>query len=218
MSEDESRAEAPRHKDKKSRRRRILKWVAIVLAVVLLSVATGAVVIYKKLENNITAITPDLGTDRPVKPKVQGPQEPLNVLILGSDNRDGTKIGGETPGLSDTTILLHLSADRKRAYGVSIPRDAMVQRPSCRSKNGHTVVPGGLTQFNAAYAVGGPGCTIKTVEQITNVNIDHFVVINFAGFKDMVNAINGVTVCVPSEVDDNVGHIHLPQGDLQGQR
>jgi LCP family protein required for cell wall assembly len=212
LSEDESRADEPRHKDKPSRRRKILKWVAIVLSIVVLTVATAGLVAYKKLEGNITAVTPDLGTDRPAKPKVEGPKEPLNVLILGSDNRDGTKIGGETPGLSDTTILLHLSANRKRAYGVSIPRDAMVDRPACRTKNGKSTVPGGLTQFNAAYAVGGPACTIKTVEHITNVHIDHFVVINFAGFKDMVNAINGVKVCVPEEVNDEVGHIHLPAG------
>ena len=213
MSEDESRADESRHKGRHPRRRRILKWTAIVLSVVVLTVAAIGLVLYKKLEGNITAYDPpDLGANQPVKPKVVGPQEPLNVLVLGSDNRDGTKIGGETPGLSDTTILLHLSADRKRAYGVSIPRDAMVQRPDCRSKDGRSTVPGGLTQFNAAYAVGGPGCTIKTVQDITNIKIDHYVVINFAGFKDMVNAINGVKVCVPKEVNDNVGHIHLPAG------
>ncbi len=213
MSEDESRADEPRHQARSTRRRRILKWTAIVLAVVVLSVAAIGLILYKKLEGNITAYDPpDLGTNQPVKPKVEGPKEPLNVLILGSDNRDGTKIGGETPGLSDTTILLHLSADRRRAYGVSIPRDAMVERPDCRSKDGKSTVPGGRTQFNAAYAVGGPGCTIKTVQAITNIKIDHYVVINFAGFKDMVNAINGVRVCVPEEVNDNVGHIHLPAG------
>ena len=58
----------------------------------------------------------------------------MNVLVMGSDNRDGTNIGGDTPGLSDTTILLHLSADRKRAYGVSLPRDAMVDGLSARPR------------------------------------------------------------------------------------
>ena len=53
---------------------------------------------------------------------------------------------------------------------------------------------------------------------MTNIRIDHFVVVNFAGFKDMVNAVHGVTVCVPQEVNDDVGHIHLPAGHLQGQR
>ncbi len=175
--------------------------------------STVLVVVYKKLEGNIHSISNiGLGDDRPAKPKVAGPQQPLNVLIMGSDDRKGTNIGGATPGLSDTTILLHLSADRKRAYGVSIPRDAMVERPTCLSKNGKTELPGGIRQFNAAFAVGGPACTVRTVEHLTNIHIDHFVVVNFAGFKDMVNAVHGVTVCVPTEVNDDVGHIHLPQG------
>ena len=125
------------------------------------------VIAYKKLEGNINADLDrdDLGDDRPEAVEVEGPKKPLNVLVMGSDNRDGTNIGGDTPGLSDTTILLHLSADRKRAYGVSLPRDAMVERPECKTKNGKKTVPGGLTQFNAAYAVGGPACTIKTVEK-----------------------------------------------------
>ena len=119
---------------------------------------------------------------------------------MGSDTRKGkgNHIAGETPGLSDTTILLHLSKDRSRAYGVSIPRDAMVERPTCMKKDGSGTVAGGLTQFNAAYEVGGPACTIKTVESITKVFIDHFVVVDFNGFKQMVDALGGVKVCVPT--------------------
>ena len=184
----------------------------IVISVLVLVLASAFVIVYKKLEGNINAMPLNLGNDRPAKPAVEGPKQPLNVLVLGSDTREGSKIGGESPGLSDTTILLHLSADRKSAFGVSLPRDAMVERPECDSKDGKKKIPGGLTQFNAAYSIGGPACTIKTVEQLTDIRIDHFVVIDFAGFKEMVNAINGVTVCVPKEVNDNVGHIHLPAG------
>jgi LCP family protein required for cell wall assembly len=141
--------------------------------------------------------------------------EAINVLVMGSDTRQGANgvgIGGSTPGLSDTTILLHLSANRKFAYGVSLPRDAMVQRPACRNKSGNGVDPGGLTQFNAAYAIGGAACTVKTVETLTGIRINHFVVIDFVGFKNMVNAINGVTICVPEAVNDTVGNINLPAG------
>jgi LCP family protein required for cell wall assembly len=205
--------EEPRRADRHPRRRRILKRIGIGVLVFVVALSTVLVVVYKKLEGNIHPISvAGLGTDRPKKPKVAGPQEPLNVLIMGTDDRKGTNIGGQTPGLSDTTILLHLSADRKRAYGVSIPRDAMVERPTCLSKNGKKELPGGIRQFNAAFAVGGPTCTVRTVEQLTNISIDHFVVVNFAGFKDMVNAVHGVTVCVPTEVNDDVGHIHLPEG------
>jgi LCP family protein required for cell wall assembly len=212
LSEEEPRADEPRHKGKHSRRRRLIQRVVIALSVLLILLTSVVVIAYKKLEGNINEISIGNLGDRPKAVEVEGPKKPLNVLVMGSDNRDGTNIGGDTPGLSDTTILLHLSADRKRAYGVSLPRDAMVERPECSTKNGKKTVPGGQTQFNAAYAVGGPGCTIKTVESLTNIRIDHFVVINFAGFKEMVNAINGVTVCVPQEVNDDVGHIHLPEG------
>ena len=214
MSEEEPSAEVPRHKGSVPRRRRITQRVVIVLSVLVVVLTSAFVIAYKKLEGNINAVSiaDQLGDDRPDTVDVEGPKRPLNVLVMGSDNRDGTNIGGDTPGLSDTTILLHLSADRKRAYGVSLPRDAMVDRPECLTKNGKQTIPGGITQFNAAYAVGGPACTIKTVEKLTDIRIDHFVVIDFAGFKDMVNAVNGVTVCVPEEVNDDIGHIHLPEG------
>jgi LCP family protein required for cell wall assembly len=82
------------------------------------------------------------------------------------------------------------------------------------TENGDTD-SGGLSMFNAAYAVGGPGCTQRTVEQLTGIRIDHFVVVDFAGFKHMVDALGGVEVCVPEEVNDTVGNIHLPAGTFE---
>ncbi len=193
----------------------ILTAVAVVLAVVL-----GSLFAYRQLDGNITALDTEglLGSDRPEKVVDESePLEPLNILLLGSDTREGignAGIGGDSPGLSDTTILLHLSADRERAYGVSLPRDAMVERPECVTKAGDTD-PGGLSMFNAAYAVGGPACTQRTVEQLTGIHIDHFVVVDFAGFKKMVDALGGVEVCVPEEVNDDVGNIYLPQGTYE---
>jgi LCP family protein required for cell wall assembly len=188
----------------------VVKRVGIGVALLLMIVSTVAVVAYKRLEGNI-ATQQFLAGPRPTE-EVHGP---INVLVMGSDTREGANgkgIGGDTPGLSDTTILLHLSANRKFAYGVSLPRDAMVERPACPRKNGNGIDPGGLTQFNAAYAIGGPACTVKTVEHLTGIRINHFVVVDFVGFRAMVNAINGVTVCVPTEVNDTVGHIKLPAG------
>lgn len=194
-----------------SRRRRILRRVAIGLALLLVATTTALFVAYKQLEGNINAVDLDLGDDRPSEVEVEGPTESLTVLVMGSDSREGSNIGGETPGLSDTTMLLHVSADRTRAYGISLPRDLMVERPECEDEDGDAV-PGGLTQFNAAYAVGGPACTVRTVEQMTDVRIDHFVVIDFAGFKEMVDAVDGVKVCLPNEVNDDIGKIYLPEG------
>ncbi len=205
----------PKRRAEPTRARKIGSRVLVgVLSVSLVLGAVG-VYFYKRFEGNITQldVTKDLGKDRPQRLET-GPTRPLNVLVMGSDTRKGkgNHVAGETPGLSDTTILLHLSKDRSRAYGVSIPRDTMVERPTCEKKDGSGTVAGGLTQFNAAYEVGGPACTIKTVESITKVFVDHFVVVDFNGFKKMVDALGGVTVCVPAEVDDTVGNIHLAAG------
>jgi LCP family protein required for cell wall assembly len=217
-------SEPAQHRDP-ARKHRVLRTVAISVALVLVVAVTGGFLVYRHLDKNITSldVTPGLGTDRPTaKPEPNAPQKPLNVLLIGSDTRKGQTghIGGDTPGLSDTTILLHLSANRKLAYGVSLPRDAMVERPACLRKDGHGNDPGGLSQFNAAYAVGGPACTMKTVETLTKVRIDHFVVVDFNGFKKMVDALGGVKVCVPTAVNDTTGHITLPAGTytVKGQR
>ena len=214
-----------RHRSDPPRRGRVIRVVSIAMAIVVVAVLTGGFLVYRHLEGNITALdtSKQLGTDRPSAYVPPGKaRKPMNILLLGSDTREGQdgNIGGETPGLSDTTILLHLSADRTRAYGVSLPRDAMVQRPECIRKDGNGTDPGGLSMFNAAYAVGGPGCTQKTVEQLTGIRIDHFVVIDFNGFKKMVDALDGVQVCVPEEVHDDIGHIDLPAGtyEVTGQQ
>jgi LCP family protein required for cell wall assembly len=205
---------------KRRGRRRHPRWRKVLIGLVVLMVALTATfaIVYKQLQGNITTEN-FLPGPRP-KVVVQGP---LNVLVMGSDTRagaNGVGIGGTTPGLSDTTMLLHLSADRKFAYGVSLPRDAMVERPPCARKDGKGTDPGGLTQFNAAFAVGGAPCTVKTVESITHIHIDHFVVVDFVGFRSMVNAIGGVEICVPTAVDDTVGHIQLPAGtyNMTGQQ
>jgi LCP family protein required for cell wall assembly len=213
----------PRHRE--VRKHRVARTVAIAVAAVLVVALTAGFLAYRHLENNITTldVTDALGTDRPTEVvKPNAPNKPLDILLMGSDTREGqgNRIGGETPGLSDTTILLHISADRERAYGVSLPRDSMVERPPCEREDGQGMDPGGLSMFNAAYAVGGPACTIKTVEQITDIRIEHFVVVDFNGFKHMVDALGGVPVCVPEEVNDNIGNIHLRAGsyEVEGQQ
>ncbi len=205
----------PRHLDRAVKRRRLIRTVAISMVTVLVATLTGGYLVYRHLEGNITVndITDELGDDRPEKVVKDTEHQPLNILLLGSDTREGAgnNIGGETPGLSDTTILLHISANRENAYGVSIPRDAMVNMPSCKRED-RSMSAAGLQQFNAAYAIGGPGCTAKTIEQITDIRMDNYVVVDFNGFKNMVDALGGVEVCLPEEVNDTTGHINLPAG------
>ena len=158
-----------------------------------------------------------LGSDRPSKASAStaAQYEPVNLLVMGTDTRTGQGSGygnadttSSGNGQSDTTILVHISADRNHALGVSIPRDSWITRPTCGSG------PAGTTEgkFNEAFAVGGPACTIQAVESLTGVRIDHFVVVNFKGFKAVVDAIGGVPICLKNPVNDPKSHLNLPAG------
>lgn len=209
-----------RHRDHLTARKRTIKAISLTAGAVVLALVLSTLWAYRHLEGNITAvdITDIVGTDRPEKVESETDElDPLNILLLGSDERQGqaANIGGESPGLSDTTIVLHLSADRERAYGVSIPRDSIVDRPDCYTTDGSEIPGESEVMFNTAYAVGGPGCTQRTVEQLTGIRIDHFAVVKFDGFKDMVDALGGVEICVPTEVDDRSHGIYLPEGTYE---
>lgn len=213
-SMDEVSSTSGAYQKTKGSHRRRFKWVKrmpLITGTFLVIFAISGSYFFHLFEGNITTqkfIVPD--KDRPVVlPEVKGAR---NILIMGSDDRRGSKIGGVTPGLSDTTILLHLSANRKFAYGVSIPRDTMINRTACPFKDGRGTDPGGFTQFNAAFAIGGPACTVATVEAATGVRVNNFVVVNFNGFQKMVDAIGGVKMCVPTEVNDPIGKIYLKAG------
>jgi LCP family protein required for cell wall assembly len=178
----------------------------------------GVVLLYNNWNNNLVRedLDPLLGNDRPTKEEVSGPEEPLNILVMGSDSRSGkgNGIDGESGGgLSDTTILFHLSADRTFAYGISIPRDTAVMRPVCYREDG-TEIPAatGYSKWNAAFATGGPACTIRQLEQLSGIRVDNYIVVDFNQFKDMVNALDGVEVCIPEDINDEVRNIYLKAG------
>lgn len=193
----------------------VIRAVAISSAMVLAVLAGTVVLTYRHLEGNITESQAfdNIIAERPEEAEVEGPKEPLNILVLGSDSREGqTDVLGQTPGLSDTTILLHLSADRSRAYGVSIPRDLMVPRPACKGRSGGTVPAQSIVQWNDAFAVGGEACTVAQFEEMSDLRVDHVVIVNFNGFEDMVDALGGVPICVPTEVNDPIGKIYLSAG------
>ena len=202
----------------KNRRRHLVGRVVVATAVVL-GMVTGLSVVYfyRHLNDNLTILDIAQQLDnRPDKERSSLPKEPLNILVMGSDDRDGA--GNNIDGLtgdgarSDTTILFHLSADRKNAYGISIPRDTLVDRPDCTDEDGETLPGATDAMWNDAFAVGGPACTVQQVEQVTGVFIDHFIVVDFAGFQDMVDAIDGVEVCIPEDISDPEHGINIPAG------
>lgn len=153
----------------------------------------------------------------------EGPKQPLNILILGTDGRDcdGCSIDGEGgSGGSDSTILLHVAADRKSAYGVSIPRDALVDRPECTAPDGTTIPEASGVMWNQAYSLAGPICTARQTELLTGIPVDHYLALDFAGFRGMVDAVGGVRICIPEAIDDEEHNIFLPAGthNLRGKQ
>jgi len=147
---------------------------------------------------------------------------PLNLLLVGSDTREGTGngvFGTEVSNLADVIILIHISADRKNAVGISFPRDLMVPWPACPSTTGGPgYLPQSLGQINATIANGGPGCTLLTVEQLTGLKIPYLAMIDFNGVIELSNAVGGVEVCVAKDINDPYTKTYLKAGmhNLQG--
>ncbi|CAB4573022.1 unannotated protein [freshwater metagenome] len=153
-------------------------------------------------------------------PKPVAETGPLNILLMGTDTRtdQGGGFGSEVEyggtGRSDTTILIHLSNDRKSAIAVSIPRDSVVNIPACTKADGTTVAER-TDLFNSAFASAGPACTVKTLETLTGVTINHAVIVDFIGFSNVVDALGGIKVCLTEAIDEPVENgagIQLPAG------
>ncbi|MGW1642837.1 LCP family protein [Streptomyces lavendulae] len=207
------------------RRRRLLRWIGLGAVLLVLAGAATGWWLYEKLDGNITSDTSaeaELRRYERERPAhfADGAQ---NILLIGSDSRSGRENAGygQDGGTqrSDTTILLHLAADRRSVTAVSIPRDLMTEVPACRAADG-TRTAERFAQFNWAFQWGGAACTIRTVERLTGVRIDHHMVLDFGGFKQMVDAVGGVEVCLPQPVDDAEAHLRLPAGRhlLQGEQ
>ncbi|WP_229866974.1 LCP family protein [Streptomyces gelaticus] len=160
---------------------------------------------YLKLGGSIDTFSADgISGDRP-----PGSSQGQNVLVIGSDSRSGdnSRLGGGTGevGRSDTAFLLHVYGDHKHAVAVSIPRDALVDIPSCKGPDGKWTAPQHDVMFNGAFSVGetaegNPACTQNTVEHLTGLRVDHTVVIDFAGFSKLTSAVGGVPVCLPQDI------------------
>jgi LCP family protein required for cell wall assembly len=157
-----------------------------------------------------------------VDDSVLGPRSestgPLNILVMGADNptqlvkkptisellADGHWDVGAYR--SDTIMVMHIPADRKRAYVVSIPRDSYVPIYDARGN------PHGMNKINAAFSSYGPFGTWRTVEKLTGLHLDHMAIIDYEGFRDLTTAIGGVDVYVPQEVYDSAQNQTWPKG------
>jgi LCP family protein required for cell wall assembly len=144
----------------------------------------------------------------------------LNFLLVGTDDRDGVPprvlqslhAGGESCHCTDTMMLVHLSADGRRASVVSIPRDSYVAIPAHQNPSTGADVPAAMGKINAAYGLGGPPLTVQTVEQATGLHIDHYLQLNFLSFVSTVDALGGVPVCTDRPLNDPKSGLDLPVG------
>jgi LCP family protein required for cell wall assembly len=203
------------------------RWPKLVAGGAALAVVTTALVgagmdyVYGTLQDNIDTVDVSGVVGRAPNTTViddAGNYKPITMLLMGSDSRQDDNDGGYgdptiyTGERSDTTILLHVSADRSFATAVSIPRDTWVTIPQCPRTGTGEMAGGFEDKFNIAFEIGGPGCTQKLVEEMTGLEIDHFAVIDFAGFKTVVDALGGVEVCLTEAVDDPQSKLVLPAG------
>ncbi|WP_328317801.1 LCP family protein [Streptomyces sp. NBC_00388] len=202
------RQQTPRRRARRGKRR-ILRWVAGSVALLIIGTAGAGYLYYRHLNGNLQKSALNLGDHRAPKPTANAAgQTPLNILLIGSDARDSKenqKLGGAkdtfgSPPLADVQMLLHVSADRSNMSVVSLPRDTVLKIPKCTDEKGKTYPATGWTLANESLGRGGAGCTVATWESLTGIHIDHFMRIDFSGVVSMADAIGGVPVCVDANV------------------
>lgn len=214
----------------KTKKRTILTTILTLI----LSSITGTVAALQNIENNIQHHDiNELVTARPTKkPTANKPQpktsitdpyagEPINILLIGSDIRDGDNANyGNFDGMrSDTTILAHISENREHVELISIPRDSWVEIPTCQRSDGTYTQPT-TTKFNAAFAYGGAhgdtgsaaACTIQLVEHLTGIYIDEYIILDFTGVINVVDALGGVTLNVPHPINAPKADLEIDEG------
>lgn len=169
----------------------------LVLVLVAGGIAIGGWLYGRSVDRSIARVDvfgamPD--ADRPAKTTPAA----TNVLLLGSDSTDPDPTGSR----ADTIILVHLPADRERVQLISIPRDTWTTVPSDTTGR-----PGGpATKINSAYAWGGTPLMVRAVERFTGVRVDHVVLVDFAGFREIVDAVGGIEV----DVSESFTSTHPP--------
>jgi LCP family protein required for cell wall assembly len=159
-----------------------------------------------------------------VKNRPEKPTSAMNLLLVGSDNRNGLtpaqirELGVGTVDVaagarSDTMLLVHISKARDSAVIISLPRDSLVTIPEHVSSSDSTkTVPARQNKLNAAFSFGGAPLLIQTLEAGTGLRIDHYIEINFLGFKNIVDALGGIDVCVQKDINDPKSHLNISAG------
>lgn len=192
-----------------------MAWIGATLSVVLVATVSIAGIAFwdiTRSANESIALVNDQ-----VIPDIGAIEGGVNLLLVGSDSREGTdpNLFDEDPGstLNDVNILLHISADHTNATVVSFPRDLVVRFPECPDVDGDGYGGGGWTgPLNATMNEGGLPCVVLTIEQLTGLDIPFASMIGFNGVIEMANAVGGVEVCVAQPIQDEYTQTFLDPG------
>ncbi|WP_371616167.1 LCP family protein [Streptomyces sp. NBC_00454] len=207
------------------RRKKILVITGGSLAFVLVAGSIAGYLYYDHLNGNLKVTdVGNAGTSGGFKK-----DQPINILVIGTDKRSGAGNEGYgdagSVGHADTTILFHVAKDRSNATALSIPRDLITNVPDCPTKqpDGSTKNIAGAhgVRFNTSLGQDGrdPGCTMRTVKELTGIQVDHFMMADFNAVKNLSSAVGGVPVCLDKAVDDKDSKLKLSAGEhrLQGE-
>lgn len=170
----------------------MLLVVVLALALLLGAGAVGAWLYARDLDDSLerTDAFAGLTEDRPTKPE----PDAMNILVLGSDSRDPE--AEDDTYRADTLMLLHLPSSREHGYIVSLPRDLWVHVPATDDGS----AGGREAKINSATAWGGVPLAVRTVEQYTDVRVDHVMMVDFAGFVEVTDALGGVEMHIPETI------------------
>ncbi|CAL9427296.1 LCP family protein [Nocardiopsis sp. LDBS0036] len=197
---------------KRRRTGRILVWVAASLVLVLAAGVGTAYGYYRSLRSDMVQYDIDgllKEEDRPERIN-----DSVNILFMGTDGYEegstaySTEFEGER---SDSIMLAHISPE-SRVSVISFPRDSLVALPDCDPYGETEGTPGYFGMINAAMYHGGPPCVVSTIESLSDVRIDHFVHLSFMSFRDVVDAIGGVDMCIPEPMEDSRSKLDLDAG------
>lgn len=212
---------APVHQRVGKRVHKKLRVFGLALLAIALVGSTTLMTMYSSLQNSIAQHDINqliAASDRPTAnqaPLDQKSGQALNILLIGADRM----VKGSMR--SDTTIIAHISADRKRVDLVSIPRDTLVDIPPCTLGDGSMSSGSPNTIFNSAFDTGtwrggdvanAAACTMKTVEHLTGVYLDGFMVVNFESFQAVVDSLGGIDICLADAIRDSDAHLDLAAG------
>lgn len=205
-------------------RPRALQIAAIALVAVLVGGVGLAAVSVLRLQSNVQTQPLNLSTDDEDQLPVDLSRDPVQILIIGSDTRAG-QAGTTEPvteeGKADVMMLMTMSGDRSNVTMVSFPRDLLVPLPACVDpETGETSEPMALGQLNSSLSNGGPGCTVAAINELTGLQIDHFMMADFNAVTELSKAVGGVEVCVNQPVDDEYSGLQLPAGtsEVEGEQ